>query len=75
MNTELTKREKEIYKFFVKNVGISRTKAAKKLCVSFHTVKTHLMSIYSKLNIHSIPELVQHYYMNKDIGENKNDAD
>lgn len=60
----LTKREMEIYKFFGEN-AVKKQDVAKALSISKHTIHSHLKSIYFKLGIHSIPELIRHYYQNK----------
>ncbi len=64
MNFDLTEREKAVYEFFVFTDGKIKD-AAEHFCVSVSTIKSHLKNIYEKLNIHSITELVRHYYINK----------
>ena len=51
MESNLTKREKEILK--LASQGYSNKKIADELCISYHTVKFHLENIYRKLNIHN----------------------
>lgn len=47
-NEKLTCREIEVLKLLKK--GYSNKEMAKKMCISFHTIKTHLETIYYKLN-------------------------
>jgi LuxR family transcriptional regulator of csgAB operon len=49
INTELTKREIEILTLI--SMGITNEEIAEKICVSSHTVKTHLYNIYKKINV------------------------
>ncbi|MEJ2048324.1 MAG: response regulator transcription factor [Calditrichota bacterium] len=48
---ELTSREKEILQLLVD--GLSKKHLADRLCISLHTVDTHLKNIYVKLHVHS----------------------
>ncbi|MEJ2636833.1 MAG: response regulator transcription factor [Calditrichia bacterium] len=48
---ELTVREKEILQLLVD--GLSKKHLADRLCISLHTVDTHLKNIYAKLQVHS----------------------
>ena len=48
---ELTGREKEILQLLVD--GHSKKHLADQLCISLHTVDTHLKNIYAKLHVHS----------------------
>lgn len=63
METELSKREQQIYEFFAYG-GNTTKEAAKYFCVSLHTIKQHLQHIYHKLHISSKVELVRHYFLN-----------
>lgn len=49
--SNLTLRQKQILILMVSGCG--NKEIAKELCVSFHTVKTHLYNIYKKLNVDS----------------------
>ncbi|MDC0584812.1 response regulator transcription factor [Bacteroidales bacterium] len=53
---QLTKREKEIIKYFCK--GLSMTSIADSLHISFHTVDSHRRNIERKLKLKNIPSLV-----------------
>ena len=46
---ELTEREREVLRFLVQ--GLNNTQIAEKLMVSIHTVKAHICSIFSKLDV------------------------
>lgn len=52
----LTPRETQVMGMLVQ--GASRTEMAEALCVSAWTVKNHVASVYSKTEVHSVPELV-----------------
>jgi DNA-binding NarL/FixJ family response regulator len=52
----LTTREREVLDAFVRQRKISRV--AESLFISPHTVRNHLKSIYTKLDVHSQPELM-----------------
>ncbi|GAL10838.1 transcriptional regulator VpsT [Vibrio astriarenae] len=54
-NLDLTHREKELTKLLIR--GKSNQEIADQLCISIHTVKTHVSRILSKLNVHSRNEL------------------
>jgi DNA-binding NarL/FixJ family response regulator len=54
----LTPREREIMRFFAE--GLFTKQIAKKLFISQKTVENHRAGIFSKLNIHSIMELVRY---------------
>lgn len=54
-NLELTGREKELVKLMVR--GQSNQEIADYLCISIHTVKTHVSRILGKLNVNSRNEL------------------
>lgn len=47
----LTDREYEILKFITQ--GLSNPEIAKKLYITTHTVKAHILAIYQKTGIHS----------------------
>ena len=51
MGSILTKREKEVLELAAQ--GYSNKLIAKKLFVSYHTVKFHLENIYRKFGIHN----------------------
>jgi DNA-binding NarL/FixJ family response regulator len=52
----LTRREGEIVQLMMK--GHDKDKIAEKLCLSFHTVDTHIKNIFEKLRVHSTRELM-----------------
>jgi len=54
---DLTWREKEILSNLAK--GHSNQKIADELCISPHTVKTHLVNIYKKINVRNRRQAVQ----------------
>jgi DNA-binding NarL/FixJ family response regulator len=56
----LTLRELEVVEELINTTNIN--KSAKKLCISRATMTTHLRSIYLKLDIHSLPELIKFFY-------------
>ena len=56
----LTPKEKEVLSLVAK--GASNQEIADKLCVRDVTVKTHLNSIYKKLDVHSVAELIKFFY-------------
>ncbi len=47
--TMITSREREI--LILMSSGISRGEIAEKLCISIHTVKTHLYNVFKKINV------------------------
>jgi len=53
---DLTPREKEILQLLVD--GLSKKHLADQLCISLHTVDTHLKNIYAKLHVHSQIDVV-----------------
>ncbi|GAB2839800.1 DNA-binding response regulator [Ferruginibacter profundus] len=61
-NIDLTEREKEIALLVAK--GMTSKQVARKLAISFETVKTHRRRMLQKNNISSFPHLV--YLMNKE---------
>lgn len=63
METELTKKEKEVYKFFACK-GNTAKEAAEYFHISPNTIKEYLQKIYQKLHINSKIELVRHYFNN-----------
>lgn len=63
METELSKRERQIYEFFG-SIGNTTKEAAKHFGLSPSTIKEHLQNIYLKLHINSKLELVRHYFLN-----------
>ena len=61
-STKLTPREIEVLKLMVRD---KKTNEIASLCfISVNTVLTHKKNIYSKLNIHSVAELVHYAYKN-----------
>jgi two-component system, LuxR family, response regulator FixJ len=52
----LTGREKEILICIIQ--GYDKKQIAKSLAVSLNTVNTHFKNIFSKLEVHSLPELM-----------------
>ena len=59
MNNKLTAREQEIFELLIK--GISPKDIAYKLHISYYTVDGHRNSIYRKLNVKSVQELIVKY--------------
>lgn len=55
-NTNLTAKEQETLLLVAK--GISNTEIAKRMQISYHTVKAHLESIYMKFNVHNKVQLI-----------------
>ncbi len=49
---ELTERETEVLKSLAD--GLSRQEAADELCLSKHTINTHIRTIYQKLQVHNV---------------------
>ncbi len=64
METQLSEREQQIYKFFAQS-GNTVKEAAEHFGLSPDTIKSHLQNIYLKLHIGSKVELVRHYFLNK----------
>ena len=54
--SDLTPREKDVYKLLITNSSIDDI--AKKLCLTSSTVRTHRTSIYQKLLVNSRTELM-----------------
>lgn len=65
INFELTKQEKKIFDLIVLEGCLTRKKLVEKLVVTDSTVANHLSTIYSKLDVHSMIELVYNYYTGK----------
>ena len=61
----LTKRELEILDLLSK--GFSNRKIGENLCISTHTVKASLESIYEKLDIHNRVQVSIYYVFNYKI--------
>jgi DNA-binding NarL/FixJ family response regulator len=53
----LSKREVEIMQLITK--GLENQAIAEKLFISIHTVQSHRKSIFKKMNVHSVIELVK----------------
>lgn len=62
--TKLTRREKEIFTLLLE--GLVPKEIAEKLKISYDTVLSHQKKLYSKLDVHSIEELLEKYRNNKD---------
>lgn len=52
----LSKRERQVFAFLAQGMGANDIQ--QELWISIHTVKTHMSSVYHKLNVHSARELV-----------------
>lgn len=63
-SNKLTNREKEVLFSLVKTLNYSTT--SEELCITQATLKTHVATIFSKLQINSFPELIKYYYTNLD---------
>lgn len=63
-SNKLTNREKEVLFSLVKTLNYSTT--AEELCITQTTLKTHVATIFSKLQLSSFPELIKYYYTNLD---------
>lgn len=48
-NKILTKRERDVMDLLIS--GYNNSKISEKLCISVHTTKAHISSIYEKLNV------------------------
>lgn len=65
-NNELTKRELEVLKMLLK--GYHNPEISEKLCISEHTAKAHVSSIYHKLNVSNrVQAIVKYLQENKNI--------
>ena len=64
MNT-LTQREKEVMKMLI--LGYHNPEISDKLCISVHTTKAHISSIYVKLGVSNRAQAIVKY-----LTENKN---
>jgi DNA-binding CsgD family transcriptional regulator len=53
---ELTDRELEVLRCLVQGMSYKRT--AQQLDISLDTVRSHIRSVYSKLQVHSVAEAV-----------------
>lgn len=53
---DLTEREQEVLELLVD--GLTKKQIAEELVVSFHTIDTHIRSIYAKLHVHSRSDAV-----------------
>lgn len=56
----LTKREIDVVRLISK--GYNNSKIAKELFISIHTIQTHRKSIFKKLGVHSVSELISFVY-------------
>lgn len=65
INIELTKQEKKVFDLIVLEGCLTRKKIAEKLVVADCTINSQLNAIYSKLDVHSMAELVYNYYTGK----------
>ena len=59
MKNTLTPREKEVMEFVLK--GYHNPKISELLCISVHTVKAHLSSIYEKLHVSNRVQAIIRY--------------
>ena len=55
----LTKREEEVLELLIK--GLNNTEISKLLCISNHTTKAHVSSIFSKLHVFNRVQAVVKY--------------
>lgn len=62
----LTPREKEILNLLLTNH--SNRQMEEKLFIDYETIRTHRKSIYRKLEVKTILELVMGYYVNQEKG-------
>ena len=62
---ELTKQEKKVFDLIVLEGYLTRKKLAEKLTIEVSTLCQHLDNLYSKLDVHSMAELVYNYYTGK----------
>lgn len=53
---ELSQREREVFELVA--AGLSNAQIAERLCVTEHTVKSHLGSLFAKLGVHSRSEAI-----------------
>jgi DNA-binding NarL/FixJ family response regulator len=53
---ELSQREREVFDLVA--AGLSNAQIAERLCVTEHTVKSHLGSLFAKLGVHSRSEAI-----------------
>lgn len=60
---ELTEREQDVLKGLVR--GMAYQQVADYLGISIETVRTHVRSIYSKLQVHNVAEAVSHAIRNR----------
>jgi two-component system nitrate/nitrite response regulator NarL len=68
MRASLTSRERKIIHMIVKGQGASNNELAERLFISPHTLRNHLTSIYSKLNLGNRLELYV-YAVKHQLGE------
>ena len=66
MKNTLTSRELEVIKMVIK--GYHNPEISKKLCISEHTTKAHLSSIYKKLEVSNrVQAIIKYLQENKDF--------
>lgn len=66
--SKCTNREKEIIKMIAEYGYFTYKDLSDVLYISQKTLRKHFRNIYKKLHIHSIPELIYNYYIEK-IGD------
>ena len=64
---ELTQRELEVMDLLI--YGYNNSKIAEKLCISTHTTKAHISSIYEKLHVSNRVQAVVKYLEEKHLKE------
>ena len=58
---ELTNREQEVMQMMIK--GYNNPEISEKLCISIHTAKAHVSSIYEKLNVTNRVQAIVKYIL------------
>lgn len=64
----LTLRETEVLSLIIE--GKSNPEIAEKLCISIHTVKAHIDSIYKKFGVHNKVQAAVYAILHNIIGQN-----